>query len=140
VAGSLTLRVITPDAIVLDEPVESLVIPGLDGLIGILPRHAPMVAALDVGLASYRCGGREHSVFVSGGFAEVRGSTVRLVSAAGEKPADIDEARAREAEQRARQRLDAGKLVSGEPLDLVRAELALKRAQLRLRARRLAGL
>jgi F-type H+-transporting ATPase subunit epsilon len=134
VADGLTLRVITPDAIVLDEQVDSVRIPGVDGSIGILPRHAPMVAALDIGILRYRARGREHSVFVAGGFAEVRANTVRVVCEAGEKPEEIDEERARAAEARARARLDEG-VSTGAQVDLLRAELALRRAQVRLRAR-----
>ena len=70
-AGSLTLRVITPDHIVLDEVVDSVVVPATDGLAGVLPRHAPMVVALDSGDLKYTSGGREEHLFVSGGFAEV---------------------------------------------------------------------
>src|SRR5258705_13081695 len=121
-AGTLTLRVITPDRIALDRSVASVRLPALDGSIGVLPRHAPMIAALDTGLLHYRetSGGSESVLFVAGGFAEVRGETLRVVSEAGEHPAEIDEARAREAEQRARERLSV-KTVDGDGPDLVRA-------------------
>jgi F-type H+-transporting ATPase subunit epsilon len=134
-AGTLTLRVITPDRIALDTQVQSVRIPGVDGSIGILPRHAPMVAALDAGLLHYRIDGKESVLFVSGGFAEVRGENLRVVTEAGEKREEIDEARCRESEQRARARL-AGTLApeGGEPLDLDRAEASLRRAIWRLRA------
>lgn len=134
-AGTLTLRVITPERVVLDQPVTSVRIPGVDGSIGILPRHAPMVAALDAGVMRYRTEGREEAMFVSGGFAEVRDKTVRIVSPAGEKPEEIDEERCRAAEARARERLDQGKSVGDEPIDLARAEAALKRALMRLQAK-----
>ncbi|MFN0243714.1 MAG: F0F1 ATP synthase subunit epsilon [Planctomycetota bacterium] len=133
--NSLTLRIITPERIALDEHVDSVRIPGLDGSIGILPRHAPMVAALDTGLLRYKQRGAEHVLFVSGGFAEVRANTVRVVCEAGERPADIDPERARAAEKRARERLDAARSTQGEPIDLVRAEAALRRALMRLSAR-----
>jgi F-type H+-transporting ATPase subunit epsilon len=134
-AGTLTLRVITPERIALDQSVSSVRIPGVDGSIGILPRHAPMVAALDVGLMHYRTDGREEVMFVSGGFAEVRDNTVRIVSEAGEKPVEIDEERARAAEARARERLSQERVLEGEPIDLLRAEVALKRALMRLETR-----
>jgi len=130
--GKLTLRVITPDRIVLDTQAESVRVPGVDGSMGFLPRHASIVAALDVGQLTWREGGTEQRLFVSGGFVEVRADTVRVVSEAGERPADIDVERAREAERRARERLDQG----GEQavvIDILRAELALKRAMMRLR-------
>jgi F-type H+-transporting ATPase subunit epsilon len=134
-AGTFTLRVITPDRIALDQPVESARVPGVDGQIGILPRHAPMIAALDVGVMRYRVGGKEQALFVSGGFCDVRGDTVRVVTEAGERPAEIDEERAREAERRARERISQGQADAGEPVDLLRAESALRRALMRLRAR-----
>jgi F-type H+-transporting ATPase subunit epsilon len=134
-AGQLTLRVITPDEIVLDKQVASLKLPATDGSIGVLPRHAHMVAALDVGVLTYKHDGKEESVFVSGGFAEVRDNTVRVVSEAGERPEEIDEARAKEAEARARKRLSEGRGLPTE-IDMLRAEAALRRAMFRLRAKR----
>ena len=133
-AGSLTLRVITPERIALDTQVQSARVPGADGQLGILPRHAPMVAALDTGLLRYKAEGRERVLFVAGGFAEVRGDTLRVVTQAGEKPGEIDEARAQEAEKRARARLAGEAGAGGEPVDLARAEFALARAIWRLRA------
>ncbi|HEX6882541.1 MAG TPA: F0F1 ATP synthase subunit epsilon [Planctomycetota bacterium] len=132
-AGKLTLRVITPDRIVLDTQAEAVRVPSVDGSMGFLPRHANLVAALDVGLLTWREGGKDQTLFVSGGFVEVRKDTVRVVSEAGERPADIDVERAREAEKRARERLDQGR-EQAVVVDILRAELALKRAMLRLRA------
>src|SRR5262245_19369279 len=135
VTGKLTLRVITPSRIAFDESVESVRLPGADGQFGILPHHAPLVAALDAGLMRYRQGGKEHALFISGGFCEVQGSTVRVVTEAGERPQEIDEERARRAEARARERLSAGRSQGGEPLDSLRAAASLGRALMRLRAR-----
>jgi len=131
--GKLTLRVITPDRIVLDTPAESVRVPALDGSMGFLPRHAPLVAALDLGTLSWREGGKEQSLFVSGGFVEVKQDTVRVVSEAGERPQEIDVERARAAEKRARERLDQGRASADVPIDMLRAELALQRALARLR-------
>jgi len=129
----LTLRVITPDHIVLDTQAEAVQVPAVDGSMGFLPRHADLVAALDIGLLSWREGGKEQSLFVSGGFVEVKQDTVRVVSEAGELPKQIDIERARESERRARERLDQGR-GTGASIDVLRAELALRRAQFRLRA------
>lgn len=137
-ANSFHLRVVTPEKIALDLEADALRVPAIDGLMGILPRHANMVAALDAGVLRYDEGGRQHHLFVSGGFVEVKGNEVSVVTQAGEKPSEIDEKRAREAEARARERMKGGKLVGGEPFDLVRAEFALRRALLRQSARGLA--
>jgi len=131
--AKLTLRVITPDKIVLDTQAETVRVPAVDGSMGFLPRHANLVAALDIGLLSWREGGKEQSLFVSGGFVEVKNDTVRVVSEAGERPGDINIERARSAEKRARERLDQGR-ETGVVIDILRAELALRRAQVRLRA------
>ena len=134
--ATLTLRVITPDKIALDQMVESVIVPAVDGKLGILPRHAPMIAALDTGILEYRekMGSPKHALFVSGGFAEVHGETVRVVTEAGERPSEIDEARAREAEKRARERIASAETIEGEPIDMLRAESALRRAIMRLNA------
>jgi len=132
-SNELTLRVITPDRIVLDTRAEAVRVPAVDGSMGFLPHHANLIAALDIGLLFWREGGKEQTLFVSGGFVEIKQGTVRVVSEAGERPADIDVERARAAEKRARERLDQGR-ESSEPFDLLRAELALRRAMLRLRA------
>ena len=66
---ALTLCVITPDRIAFDHEVNSVTIPGVDGQIGILPRHAPMIAALDTGLLRYKENGQTHVMFVSGWFS-----------------------------------------------------------------------
>lgn len=134
-ASTLTLRVITPEKIAFDQSVESVRVRGADGEFGVLPNHAPMIAALDPGLLRYRVGGRENALFIAGGFLEVRDNTVRVVTEAGERPQDIDEARAKAAEARARERISQGRAQDGEPLDLLRAEASLRRALMRLRAR-----
>ena len=133
-AESLTLRIISPDRIVLDEPVDSVRLPGVDGSFGVLRRHAPMVAAIAAGTLYYRQGGTRKVLFVSDGFCEVAKDVVRVVSEAGEKPAEIDEARAKEAEQRARERLARHReprpaaMSGAEAVDLLRAEDALRRS------------
>ena len=132
-AGKLTLRVITPDRIVLDTQAEAVRVPALDGSMGFLPRHAHLVAALDMGALAWREGGKEQTLFVSGGFVEVKQDTVRVVSEAGERPAEIDVERARDAEKRARERLDQSRQPDSD-IDVLRAELALRRALGRLQA------
>lgn len=129
----ITLRVITPDEVVLDTPATSVRVPATDGLIGILRKHAPMVAALAAGELKYVHEGRDQYFFIGEGFAEVRDNTVRIVSDACERPTDIDVERAKAAAERARERLKA-RVVSGpDAFDTLRAEAALRRAIQRLR-------
>ncbi len=134
-AQELTLRIITPEKIVVDTTAESVRLPGIDGDMGIYPRHAGMVSALDAGLLRYKAGGMETVMFIAGGFAEVRSGTLRVLTAAGESPEEIDRKRAEEARDRAKTLLGAGaKTTEGEPVDLMRAEAALRRGLMRLQA------
>jgi F-type H+-transporting ATPase subunit epsilon len=132
-AGTLTLRVITPEHIVLDEVVDSVVVPATDGLTGILPRHARMVVALAPGDLKFDRAGRETHLFVGGGFAEVANDTVRVITEASERPTEIDVERARAAAERARERLAERQRGQAEPVDVLRAEASLRRAMVRLR-------
>ena len=135
-AGSLTLRVITPEAVVLDEVAETVVFPAIDGLMGVLPKHAQMVAALSTGDLKYTSGGQEHHLFVAGGFAEVRNDTLRVITEASERPTDIDVDRAERAAERARDRLKTHQVDGTESFDLLRAESSFRRALMRLKIAR----
>lgn len=135
-AGELTLRIITPEKIALDTVADSVRVPAADGSMGILKRHAPMVAALDSGLLRFKADGQETVMFVAGGFAEVRSNTVRVVTEAGERAQEIDVERALAAEKRARERLAARTSPGRDPVDLLRAEASLRRAIMRIRAKR----
>ena len=132
-AGSLTLRVITPESIILDEVVDTVVVPATDGLTGILPKHARMVVALAAGDLKFVQAGREEHLFVSGGFAEVHDDTVRVITEASERPTQIDVKRAEQAAERARERMRTRESSPGEELDLLRAQASLQRALVRLR-------
>ena len=131
-AGALTLRVITPDRVLLDTTADSVTFPTLDGSVGILKDHAPMVAAIGVGELSFA--GGEEDMFVSGGFAEVRGNIVRVVTDVSEPLSEIDVERAQRAAERARQRLEQFESADGEKLDVLRARGSLMRAMMRIRA------
>lgn len=132
----LTVRVITPERIVADTTATSVRVPGLDGSIGILPRHARMIAALDAGVIHLKQpGGAERVLFVTGGFADVRDDTVRVLTSAGEHPAEIDIERAKAAEKRARERIDEALRLGARQsaIDFARADAALRRSLMRIR-------
>lgn len=133
--GTITLRVITPDTVALDQTVDSVVLPGLDGKLGVLSGHATMVTALDAGELRFKSGGSEESLFVAGGFAEVRNNTLRVVTEASERATDIDVTRAQAALERAKKRLEAKE----SDLDSIRAEAAMRRAVMRLSLTRTRG-
>ena len=125
---TLHLEVITPDAAVLHEDVDFVLVRALDGDLGIMPNHAPLIASLSIWPLCYDKGGKRQCVTVASGFLEVHDNTVTVITPASEKPEDIDVAPAQSAEKRAEDRLAA----HAADLDVTRAEAALQRALRRL--------
>ncbi|MFN0110924.1 MAG: F0F1 ATP synthase subunit epsilon [Blastocatellia bacterium] len=127
-ADKLNLEVITPERLVLRESVDEVVLPGLDGELGILPEHTALISQLKTGILTYRQGGGSKQLHVSGGFVEVQADGVAVLSDVAERPEEIDAERAQRARERAEHRLKAG----GDDLDFNRAELKLQRAMIRI--------
>lgn len=78
--GVLHVSVVSPEQILLQTEASSVTVPAYDGLVGILPRHAPMLALLGRGILSVRAGATERRFRVGGGFVQVRSNTVRIVA------------------------------------------------------------
>jgi len=77
----MKVAVVSPERILFDGEASALVVPAYDGLIGILPRHAPMLALLGKGILKVRMKeGGEQRFRLSGGFVQVRADNVRLVT------------------------------------------------------------
>ena len=133
-AGTLQVRVISPERIVYEGEATAVQYPGEDGLYGILPRHAPMITTVAAGvLVVTEPSGNKHRFFVADGFAQVvAGREVRFAVDSGEDEAEIDLERAKQAAERAKERM--GK-AQAEGFDLVRAEYAMRRALMRLRTK-----
>jgi F-type H+-transporting ATPase subunit epsilon len=127
------LDVVTPDRVVLSEDVVSLVAPGVEGYLGVLPRHAPLVTELGTGTLTYRpSGGREATLAVSGGFMEVARDRTTVLADAAERPEEIDTERATRARERARAALHALEERYSE-VQAAEAAAALARAENRLK-------
>jgi F-type H+-transporting ATPase subunit epsilon len=123
------LEIVTPEKLVVNEPVEEAQIPGLGGYLGILPGHAPLITELAVGVITYRAQGVTKSLSVAWGFAEVLPDKVTMLAETAERPDEIDVGRAQKAKERAEQLLK-----SNDPqLDYDRAQDALQRAETRLK-------
>ncbi|NLI15353.1 MAG: F0F1 ATP synthase subunit epsilon [candidate division Zixibacteria bacterium] len=123
------LSAVTPEKIVFEQDVSSIVAPGALGYLGILTDHAPLITPLVIGRLEVKdISGKESIFFISGGFLEVSNNIATILADAIEKPQDIDIERAKNAEKRARERLahrnDPG-------IDVARAEAALQRAMWR---------
>lgn len=113
-----------------DEMVSYALVPLIDGDAGIMSGHAPMIAALKEGVAKYVSDGEEHFAAVCGGVVSVADNELILLAISAEKAENIDLARAKASEQRARKRIEE----KAADLDLKRAELSLNRALAREKA------
>lgn len=137
---SFRLEVVTPEKVIFDGRVTTLTLPAVDGLMGVLPNHAPIVTALTVGpLVAKDTTGKDILMVVSDGFFEMANNHAKVIADAGEDAAAIDPKRAEEAEKRARERLKLSGKRDAKDIDFVRAERALMRAVWRLRVRRRYG-
>lgn len=129
-AATFLLEVATPERFLVREQVAEAQIPAANGYIGVLPEHAPLLAALGTGTLSFAVDGRRSSLVVSGGFVEVEPDHVRVLAEVAERPEEIDPERAREALRRAEKEL----LLAPPGSDIARTLNRLRKAQERLAA------
>lgn len=124
----LRLEFVTPERALVHEDVSEVEIPGEDGYFGVLPGHAPLLAALQPGEIWYRKGGVTYYAFVAGGFAEVLPDRVAILAQVAERAEDIDIQRAEASKRRAEDRL----VRPTADMDAERARVALLRSLMRL--------
>jgi len=130
VMSKLRLDIVTAERLVYSEDdVDMIIAPGVEGQLGILPRHTPFMTMLQPGELRIKRGNEEVSLAVTGGFLEVRPDKVIILADAAERAEEIDIARAEAAKKRAEERLKK----KPPDTDLVRAEAALRRALTRLK-------
>ncbi len=123
----LQLEVVTPDKQVVQETVDYVSCPGVEGEFGVLKDHVALLSALKVGVLRFDKEGKQEYVFISGGFADVNNNIITILAESAELAQDIDKGRAQEAQKRAEERLAKKE----EGLDMIRAEVALQRALVR---------
>jgi F-type H+-transporting ATPase subunit epsilon len=126
--AKIKLDIVTAERTVFSDEVDIIVAPGIEGQLGILPHHAPLMTMLQPGELLVRKGGDEISMAITGGFLEVRPDRVIVLADAAERVEEIDVARAEAAKRRAEERLKH----PAPGVDVTRAETALKRAITRL--------
>ena len=125
----MLLEIITAERQVYSGEVDMVIAPGVDGQLGILPKHAPLMTMLKAGELTVRKSGEDDMyVAVSGGFMEVLGNRVSVLADACERSDEIDEERAQQAMQRAQERLAN----RDSDMDLEKAMASLRRAQVRV--------
>lgn len=124
----MKLEIVTAERLVYSEDVDILVAPGIDGELGILPRHAPLLTVLQPGEIQVRKEGEESFIAVSGGFLEVMSNTVTILADTAEHVEEIDAERAEAALKRAQERIASAQ----SDMDLQRAMASLRRSQARI--------
>ena len=128
----MRLEIVTAERVLFEGEVDVVVVPGADGEIGVLPKHAALMTVLQPGELRYRTGDSEEQFVVTGGFVEVRGDRVSVLADAAEHIDEINMARVEEAIARAQERIAEQR---GD-VDLERALSSLRRARVRLNVTR----
>ena len=126
----LMLEIVTPEKLAFSDQVDSVVLPGSEGELGVLPHHAPLVSTLGAGELRLRKGGSEESFAIVGGFLQVLPDKVVVMAETADMAAEIDLEKAQEARRQAEQALESG---FHEGADLAAARAALQTALLRVR-------
>jgi F-type H+-transporting ATPase subunit epsilon len=125
----IRLEIVTPEKAVYADDVDMVIAPATEGYVGILPHHAPLLTTLGPGEFRVKKGGVEEVLAVFGGFMDVRGDRVIVLTEAAEPAEEIDTQRAQEARDRAQQVL-SGPISAAEE---ARARASLQRALVRIR-------
>jgi len=126
----LQLEIVTPERLAFSDQVDSVQLPGIEGELGVLPHHAPLVSILGVGELLIRKGGHEESFAIVGGFVQVRPDKVVVMAEDADMASEIDLEKAHEAKREAEKALESG---YHEGADLSLARASLQQALLRIR-------
>ena len=124
-------EIVAEDGLVYEGSADMVILPGIDGEMGILPNHSPLLSLLDPGVVRVKLGDDERDFSIMGGVVEVTPEQVNVMATAAEDVEEIDISRAEAAKERALQRM------AGEELDkdaYLRLKAALKRSNIRLTA------
>jgi F-type H+-transporting ATPase subunit epsilon len=130
----LRLEFVTPEKAIVHDDVDEVEVPGESGYFGVLPGHAPTLAAMKPGELWYRRGAEKRYAFIVRGFAEILPDRVAILAQVAERAEDIDVERAEAAKRRAQDRLAR----PTSDVDAERARIALLRAIARLNVSQLA--
>ncbi len=124
--NTMRVKVIAPDRVFYEGDATFMEFNTIEGIIGIYPRHIPTTVVIAPGVLKISESQGDKTAALHSGFAEILGDSVTILAESVEWPDEIDIRRAEEAKIRAERRL------SDSSQDVHRAELALKRAMLRL--------
>ena len=125
-------EIVSQDRLVYEGDADIVVVPGSLGEMGILPGHAPLLSALELGVIKVKSGDQEEVFTVTGGFIEVQPDIVTVMADAAESVEEIDVERAEKAMERASKLLEEH--VDTDAENYMRIQAALRRSNLRLKA------
>ncbi len=125
-------EIVSQDRIVFQGDVDIVVVPGVEGVMGILPHHAPLLSTLQFGIVTIRKDGQEEYFTVAGGVVEVAENEVTILANAAENVDEINIQRAEAARQRAETMLK--EQAGGKEEDQAALLASLKRSNLRISA------
>ena len=127
---SIRIDIVTAERLVFSDDADIVLVPGVEGEMGILPHHAPIMTTIKPGEVLIRKGTEEHSLAVSGGFLEVKPDHITILADAAERADEIDIARAEAAKRRAEEALTGR---TAAEVDTANAEASLRRALARIK-------
>ncbi|MCK9588424.1 MAG: F0F1 ATP synthase subunit epsilon [Terrimicrobiaceae bacterium] len=131
----LHLEIVTPEQKTYSDDVDSVVVPGVEGELGVLPQHVPLMTHLIPGELRVLKGGEELRLAVGEGFVEISANKVAVLTDMAVRESDIDESAAEEAVRRAEEAIRSNKM-SDEEYATVKASLQKSLAQIRVKRRR----
>ncbi|WP_128896223.1 F0F1 ATP synthase subunit epsilon [Longirhabdus pacifica] len=126
--STLLLEIVTPERKVYEREVNMVLVKGVEGELGILPKHIPMVTPLKIAPVRVKFGNEEEVIAVHGGFMEVGKDKVVILAEIAEVGGEIDLERAEKAKKRAEERMKS----KSSDTDLLRAEIALQKSLMRI--------
>jgi len=123
--AEIKLEIISPDKVIYQDVVDSITIPGTLGGFQVLKNHAPLISTIEVGIVIVKKENESYYFTTGGGTIEVLNNKVLILADSMEKVEDINIDRAKQAKERAAERLAKKK---EEEINVARAELALKKS------------
>src|SRR5512136_2612598 len=129
---SIRCEIVSQDRQVYSGEADMIIVPGMQGEMGILPNHAPLLSTLKFGILRVRYLGQEQVFTVAGGVIEVQPALVTIMADAAENVQEIDISRAEAAKRRAEDMLKQGPPPDSD--SYLKIEAALRRSNLRLEA------
>ena len=130
-SDKIHLKVITHERVVYEDDIDELYVQAIDGSLGILKNHLPIICALKVGVSKIVKDKTEYCMAVMGGILQFAHNQATILTDVAELDCDIDIARAKHAKERAQARLRA----KDDNMDMVRVQVALAKAIARISAK-----